>query len=141
MRKPSDASRTQASAFDSGTLSRMAMLAITAVIAPKNQKTLGRSRRGRSRSPGRGRAVSISAPPSNACRLLARDHAAPESTLALAKAASLGRGRVRPLAWCSRPRSSAALLEGALMDADDRLRLDYEQTTQLLRTLTDIRFK
>ena len=27
------------------------------------------------------------------------------------------------------------------MDADDRLQLDYEQTTQLLRTLTDIRFK
>jgi membrane protease YdiL (CAAX protease family) len=27
------------------------------------------------------------------------------------------------------------------MDADERLRLDYEQTTQLLRTLTDIRFK
>ena len=27
------------------------------------------------------------------------------------------------------------------MDADDRLRLDYEQTTQLLRTLTDIRFR
>ena len=27
------------------------------------------------------------------------------------------------------------------MDADDRLRLDYEQTSQLLRTLTDIRFK
>ena len=27
------------------------------------------------------------------------------------------------------------------MDVDDRLRLDYEQTTQLLRTLTDIRFK
>jgi hypothetical protein len=27
------------------------------------------------------------------------------------------------------------------MDADDRLRLDYEQTTQLIRTLTDIRFK
>src|SRR5438034_3559484 len=53
-----------------------------------------------------------SAPSSNACRLLARDHAAPESTLALAKAASLGRERVRPLAWCSRPRSSAALLEG-----------------------------
>src|SRR5437762_10088261 len=56
-----------------------------------------------------------SAPPSNTCRLLARDHAAPESTLALAKAASLGRERVRPLAWCSRPRNSAALLEGALM--------------------------
>jgi hypothetical protein len=27
------------------------------------------------------------------------------------------------------------------MDADDRLRFDYERTTQLLRTLTDIRFK
>ena len=27
------------------------------------------------------------------------------------------------------------------MDADDRLRLDYEQTSQLLRTLTDIRFR
>src|SRR5436305_14628342 len=54
------------------------------------------------------------APSSNTCRLLARDHAAPESTLALAKAASLGRERVRPLAWCSRPRNSAALLEGAL---------------------------
>jgi hypothetical protein len=27
------------------------------------------------------------------------------------------------------------------LDADDRLRLDYEQTTQLMRTLTDIRFK
>ena len=27
------------------------------------------------------------------------------------------------------------------MDADDRLRLDYEQTTQLYRTLIDIRFR
>ena len=27
------------------------------------------------------------------------------------------------------------------MDADDALRLDYEQTTQLLRTLVDVRFK
>jgi len=27
------------------------------------------------------------------------------------------------------------------MDADDRLRLDYEQTTQLMRTLIDVRFK
>jgi hypothetical protein len=27
------------------------------------------------------------------------------------------------------------------MDADDRLRLDYEQTTELMRTLSDIRFK
>src|SRR5205814_4960207 len=57
----------------------------------------------------------LSAPSSNTCRLLARDHAAPKSTLALAKAASLGRERVRPLAWCSRPRSSTALLEGARM--------------------------
>src|SRR5207249_9938356 len=57
----------------------------------------------------------VSAPSNNACRLLARDHAAPESTLALAKAASLGRERVRPLAWCSRTRNSAALLEGALV--------------------------
>jgi GrpB-like predicted nucleotidyltransferase (UPF0157 family) len=55
-----------------------------------------------------------SAPSSNACRLLARDHAAPVTTLALAKALSLGRGRVRPLAWCSQPRSSAASLDGAL---------------------------
>src|SRR5437764_12643981 len=56
-----------------------------------------------------------SGPSSDTCRLLARDHAAPESTLPLAKAASLGRERVRPLAWCSRPRNSAALLEGALV--------------------------
>src|SRR5688500_3630276 len=27
------------------------------------------------------------------------------------------------------------------MDPDDRLQLDYDQTTQLLRTLTDVRFK
>ena len=27
------------------------------------------------------------------------------------------------------------------MDADDRLRLDYEQTTELMRTLSDIRFR
>ena len=26
-------------------------------------------------------------------------------------------------------------------DGDDRLRLDYDQTTQVLRLLTDIRFK
>src|SRR5213593_4249951 len=50
------------------------------------------------------------------CRLLARDHAAPDPTLALSKAVQPCCGRVRPLAWCSRPRSSAALLGGALMD-------------------------
>src|SRR6266571_2831402 len=55
------------------------------------------------------------APTSDARRLLARDHTAPVSTLALAKAVSLGCERVRPLAWCSRPRSSAASLAGALM--------------------------
>src|SRR5207249_8987861 len=38
---------------------------------------------------------------------LARDHPAPESTLALVKAASLAYGRSRPLAWCSRPRKRA----------------------------------
>src|SRR5947208_7188463 len=43
-------------------------------------------------------------PPGNIRRRLARDHAAPEPALALPKAASLGCGRVRPLAWCSRPR-------------------------------------
>src|SRR2546421_6559391 len=56
-----------------------------------------------------------SAPSSNTCRLLARDHAAPESTLALSKAHQPCCGRVRPLAWCSRPGNSTALLEGALM--------------------------
>src|SRR5947207_1091837 len=54
-----------------------------------------------------------SAPSSDTCRLLGRDHAAPEPTLARAKAAGLGHERVRPLAWCSRPRSSAASLDGA----------------------------
>src|SRR6266576_4341393 len=66
-----------------------------------------------------------SAPSSNTCRLLARDHAVPESTLALAEAASLGRERVRPLAWCSRPRSSAALLDEAL--AETRLEEEDDQ--------------
>src|SRR5258705_12420038 len=47
-------------------------------------------------------------------RPLARDHAAPESTLALSKADQPCCGRVRPLAWCSRPRDSAASLAGAL---------------------------
>src|SRR5258705_1352194 len=47
-------------------------------------------------------------------RPLARDHAAPESTLALSKADQPCCGRVRPLAWCSRPRDSAASLGGAL---------------------------
>src|SRR5204863_4196227 len=48
---------------------------------------------------------------------LARDHAAPESTLALSKADQPCCGRVRPLAWCSRPRNSAASPAGALMEA------------------------
>ncbi len=28
-----------------------------------------------------------------------------------------------------------------MLDADDRLRLDYDQTNQLLRALMDVRFK
>ena len=40
-------------------------------------------------------------------------------TLALAKATSLDGGRVRPLAWCSRPRNSTALLDGALAVFDN----------------------
>src|SRR5205823_4857389 len=77
----------------------------------------------------------ISAPSSNTCRLLARDHAAPEPTLALAKAASLGRERVRPLAWCSRPRSSASLLEGALMDLAIRAIVLYAFVFTLTRVV------
>src|SRR6266446_7552578 len=50
------------------------------------------------------------APPSNTCRPLARDHAAPEPTLALSKAIQPCCGQVQTLAWCSRPRNSAALL-------------------------------
>src|ERR1700730_14208168 len=57
---------------------------------------------------------SHSAPTGNTCRLLARDHAAPESTLALSKAVQPCCGGVRPLSWCSRPRSSTALPAGAL---------------------------
>src|SRR5439155_11000718 len=40
--------------------------------------------------------------------------------LALTKAAQPCCGRVRPLAWCSRPRNSAALPEGALVSAAPR---------------------
>src|SRR4029450_1954882 len=48
-RKPSAARKTQRSACDSGILSRTAMLEIAAVIAPKNQRTFGRSSRGQAR--------------------------------------------------------------------------------------------
>jgi hypothetical protein len=44
-----------------------------------------------------------------------------------------------PLEWMLRPPRGG--YSRAAMDEADRLRLDYEQTTQLLRTLTDIRFK
>src|SRR5437763_4904451 len=68
------------------------------------------------------------APPGNTRRPLARDLAAPESTLALAQAPSLRRERWRPLAWCSQPRDSAAspggaLSEEALVGAHHHLRL------------------
>src|SRR5215213_593743 len=57
----------------------------------------------------------VSAPSGNTCRLPARDHAAPGSTLALEQGlSSLRCGRVRPLAWCSQPRNSTASPEGAL---------------------------
>src|SRR6266545_302023 len=72
-----------------------------------------------------------SAPTSDTCRLLARDHAAPESTLALTKASSLGCERVRPLAWCSRPRSSTASLEGALIN------VELQILGSLLRAIAD----
>src|SRR5438128_2554749 len=92
----------------------------------------------------------FSAPASNTCRLLTREHTAPEPTLALAKAGSLGRGRVRPLAWCSRPRSSTALLAGALAldsvgrkhDADRRAAvragIDGHPSAQRTRPLGDL---
>src|SRR5829696_10145833 len=57
----------------------------------------------------------ISAPPGNTCRLLARDHAAPEPTLLLTKAAQPCLVGVRTLAWCSQPRIPAASPGGALM--------------------------
>src|SRR5207253_7559954 len=41
--------------------------------------------------------------------------------LDLAKAISLRCGRVRPLAWCSRPRNWAQLLEGALVAKELKL--------------------
>jgi drug/metabolite transporter (DMT)-like permease len=57
--------------------------------------------------------IGLSAPSGDTRRAPARDHAAPGTTLALAKATSLGCGRVRPLAWCSRPGTAAASPEGA----------------------------
>src|SRR5262247_260343 len=56
----------------------------------------------------------MNAPSGNACRPLARDHAAPESTLLLTKVYGPWLVGVRPLAWCSRPRDSAVSLGGAL---------------------------
>src|SRR5256714_100606 len=66
--------------------------------------THGLTLRGENGGSRGGAAQLASAPPGNTCRLLARDHAAPESTLALAQAASPGCGRVPPLAWGSQPR-------------------------------------
>src|SRR5712691_4599074 len=64
------------------------------------------------------------APTSDTCRPLARDHAAPESPSYLPRAPSLGCERVRPPAWCSRPRDSTASLAGALAKRRCGQRLD-----------------
>ena len=69
--------------------------------------------------PPRDQRPQVSAPPGDTRRLLARDHAAPEPTLVVAKASQPWLLRVRARAWCSRPRSGAASPEGALM-ADHR---------------------
>lgn len=43
---------------------------------------------------------------------------------------------------CVLPRCAGTGILGRMaLDADDRLRLDYEQTTQYLRTLIDVRFR
>ena len=72
--------------------------------APADRQPAGSARPRRARRAGEegprraGRRGIASAPPGDTCPLLARDHTAPRATPALAKAASLGRGRVRPLA-------------------------------------------
>jgi hypothetical protein len=40
-----------------------------------------------------------------------------------------------------RPSATTGILAAMPLDADERLRLDYEQTTQYLRTLIDVRFR
>src|SRR5918992_1059537 len=83
--------------------------------APGAARPASATRSARTRTKERQNVTDPGAPPSNTRRPLARDHATPEPTPAPAKAPSLRCGRVRPLAWCSRRKSSAALLEGALM--------------------------
>src|SRR4029450_13615654 len=70
----------------------------------------------------------LSAPPSNTCRLLARDHAAPGPTLLLTKVFKPWLVRVRVLAWCSRPRSSTASPEEALMNDIQAVLFDLDFT-------------
>src|SRR5919204_4237889 len=77
---------------------------------------------------------SPSAPSSNTRLLLACDHAAPEPTLALTKAIQPCCGRVRPLAWCSQPRSGAALLEGALVPRTRNGKSALERLQERIRT-------
>src|SRR5215207_5450995 len=86
------------------------------------------------------RAMSLTlagAPPSNTCRLLARDHAAPEPTLLLTKVVRPWLVGVRPLAWCSRPRNSAVLLDEALGVREDVEELDFEAVAAATRQLAD----
>src|SRR5262249_10181727 len=50
------------------------------------------------------------------CRLLARDHSARWGVLSRARIYQYERSPRPSIAWCSRPRTSTASLEGALMD-------------------------
>src|SRR5439155_3214776 len=58
---------------------------------------------------------SASAPPSDARRLLARDHSARRRVLSRTHSFVYGCSLRPCIAWCSRPRSGAASLEGALL--------------------------
>ena len=81
---------------------------------PRSASTATRSTCGAGLPTGSASNRRASARSGNACRPLARDHAAPSPTLAPCQGCKPGRGRVRPLAWCSRPRGSAASLDRAL---------------------------
>src|SRR5687767_5492658 len=85
------------------------------------------ARSSRPSRPPRSRPRQPSVPPADHRRRPARDHAALEFTLGLAKASSLGCGRVRPRAWCSRPGHPARPAGGTLMA--DRPKFDVSLVT------------